>query len=281
MKAKPARNSFPKADSAWRRPAGVAPGTWDYVHSDSIANHYDAFIDGAAVCDADLAVVTRIFPAIRDAAIGSTECRRPMIADFGCGTGRAADRLATAGYRVAAIDLSTAMLSRVRRRIATSPPAIAHRIHPIHANLVQLDGLVDDQFAGGVCLFATLGMIADRASRRRFLDHARRTIVPGGPMVIHVHHRWAAMHDPGGLRVITGDFIWGDLLRRRVAGDRRYAYRGIDQMFMHTFTRGELKRDLAAAGWQIRETIWLDIQGHPAPARRIGRAPGGMIVVAA
>ena len=40
-------------------------------------------------------------------------------------------------------------------------------------------------------------------------------------------------------------------------GDRTYGYRGLADMFLHTYSLRELRQDLAASGWQTRHILPL------------------------
>ena len=59
--------------------------------------------------------------------------------------------------------------------------------------------------------------------------------------------RWLLRHLPA---VLFG--------RRLQCGAKYFHYRGVPRMFLHTFTQGELTRELHRAGFQIEELIRLD-----------------------
>lgn len=231
----------------WRSPDGVSPGTWDYVHRRSIADDYDAFIDQTPLCDLDQRWIGQSFPPAASAGV--------CVADFGAGTGRTTRFLIDRGYRVLAIDLSHSMLLQIASSTDTDR-VIADPMR-MRANLVQLDGLDDNTMDHGVCLFATLGMIRGRDHRRTFLRHARRIIRPGGRFLLHVHHRWAALTERGGV----GRMIQSAVDRRFELGDAVYAYRGIGEMFMHRYGRRELTADLRHAGWTNFDVQRINLRG--------------------
>ncbi|WP_146455806.1 class I SAM-dependent methyltransferase [Rubripirellula tenax] len=260
----------------WSRPPGVAPGTWQYVHQRSIADHYDAFVEDAAVCQVDAEILLNEFPGVEEA-----DSRREMVLDLGCGTGRTALPLARRGYDVIGIDLSEPMLNVLVHKIAAEKYAAESSpgsVYPVKANLVDLGGIADGAADHAVCLFATMGMIQGRSNRRTFLRHIARIVRPGGKFVIHVHNRWAAMCEPGG---------YGSLIRSRLRsiqkkhyefGDSTYAYRGLSGMFMHRFSRTELVRDLSSSGWSVDRCLRLSIEADRILGR--GGVAGGFIVVA-
>ncbi len=269
----------------WRRPPGVAPGTWHYVHQRSIADHYDAFVEAAAVCRLDSEILTKVLPGVSDPAT-----RPETVLDLGCGTGRTALPLARRGYHVIAIDLSEPMLAVLNQKIAAE--TTSGTIYPIKANLVDLGGIADGQADHAVCLFATMGMVQGRANRRAAMRHIGRIVRPGGSLVIHVHNRWAALSESGGYQSLARS--WWNSIRKRDTefGDATYAYRGLRDMFMHRFSRRELTSDLKASGWKIDDFLRLAIEGdrllgddqgsdaeHPGKSKG-GFVAGGFIVVA-
>jgi SAM-dependent methyltransferase len=164
------------------------------------------------------------------------------------------DDLASRGYRVLAIDLSESMLLQLIGKLpqsdqgsSTNPSSEDDpRILPLRMNLVDMAGLADQSLDHGVCLFATMGMIQGRQHRRAFLSHVTRLLRPGGQFVVHVHHRWAGLTEPGGWRRLLTSLIRRD----QEIGDSVYAYRGIGDMFMHRYGRRELIADLKLSGFK-------------------------------
>jgi SAM-dependent methyltransferase len=39
------------------------------------------------------------------------------------------------------------------------------------------------------------------------LAHVRRILKPGGLFLLHVHHRWASLYDPGGWKFLVSS-LW-------------------------------------------------------------------------
>jgi len=284
--------------TAWRRPPGVSTGTWRYAHEGAIASRYDDFVAATPLCCVDLTLVRETFPgpnsqtgenvpsvssgsqpawkgppSVSDAGPPSAE--KNWILDLGCGTGRASELLADAGYDVVAIDLSLPMLREVTRRNVEG-------IVPLRANLVQLDCLGDQTASGAVCLFSTLGMIQGRSNRREFLHHVRRIVKPGGRFLLHVHHRYAALTHSAGRRQLARS-RWQSWWQRNVEfGDAVYPYRGLPDMFLHQFSRRELSADLNRCGWKVRSWQQLSIDGSSLSDRSSsirGGIAGGFLVV--
>ena len=232
----------------------------------SIADHYDAFVAGTPLCDLDAKILATVFPGCQN--------NSEIIADLGCGSGRSTIPLAQNGYQLLAVDLSEPMLNVLAQK--SKELSLSNRIHLVRANLVELDCFADDSVDHAVCLFSTLGMLQGAASRLTMLRHVARMVRPGGSFLLHVHNRWAALREPSGLRYLASS--WWRSLRDSDAdfGDATYTYRGLHQMFMHRFSRGELARCLQQSQWQI-ETIWpLSIDS--ARVDRKTPIPGGFLV---
>lgn len=237
---------------AWRRPIGVAPGTWEYVHQRSIADHYDAFVADTPLCRLDQTIVEQ--------ELGSFDaCDRSSVLDLGCGNGRIAIELLKRGHGVVGVDLSQRMLELLLEKAVAG--GCAERLLPIRANLVELQCLADECVDHAVCMFSSLGMIQGRENRRQVLRHTHRVTRPGGRLVVHVHHRWAAIWEPGGVRSLIKS-RWNSLLKRDVDfGDSTYAYRGLSQMYLHRFSRREMHTDLLAGGWTVEKTLAISLDG--------------------
>lgn len=255
---------------AWLRPKGVAAGTWQYVHQRSIADRYDAFVADTPLCKVDSDILGKLFPS------GESSGRvAETILDLGSGSGRSAIPLAQRGYRVLAVDLSQRMLEVMLDKIEQPSPGV---VVPLRGNLVELGFLKNDCVDHAICLFSTLGMIQGRAHRRSVLQHAARIVRDQGSLLLHVHNRWSAIREPAGIRSLCRSW-WGSVCNREAEfGDARYAYRGLDAMFMHRFSRRELLQDLREAGWTIDRWWNVAIDGSSVSEGTQRAIPGGFIV---
>jgi len=219
----------------------VTRGLWDYVQSDEIARQYDDYFADNRLFELDEQVLARHFtpPA--------------LVADLGCGTGRALVTLVRRGFTGLAIDLSEKMLDVVREkaRLDNLP------IECLQANMVELDGVADASVDYAICLFSTLGMIRGRDNRRRALAHIRRILKPGGLFVVHAHNFWFNLFDPNGPWWVLRSLLRSMWIRDVERGDKFFQYRGVPNMFLHVFTRGELTAALRGAGFRIKETVLL------------------------
>lgn len=230
----------------WKLPPGVSRGAWDYAHTPHIADDYDAYFAQNRLFELDEQVLARHFDP------------PGLVADLGCGTGRALVPLVRRGHRGLAIDLSESMLRVVREKAA----AESLPIECLQANLVELDAVADNTVDYAMCLFSTLGMIRGKAHRAQALAHARRIIKPGGALVLHVHNYWYNLYDPGGPWWLLANLARSLFDRQMERGDKYFTYRGVPNMFLHVFTRREMRAAVRRAGFQIREWIPLAPQRY-------------------
>lgn len=217
---------------------------WQYSHSESIATDYDHYFAHNQLFEFDEQIIARHFT------------NPGLVADFGCGTGRALIPLARRGFRTLGIDLSEAMLRVVQEKAEIDELEVMR----VRANLVELDGLQDQVLDYAICLFSTLGMIRGRTNRRQFLTHVHRTLKPGGLFVLHVHNYWFNLFDRLGRRWILRNTIESALNREIERGDKFFDYRGVPKMFLHTFPRRELLRELRRVGFHIRDLTPLNLE---------------------
>jgi ubiquinone/menaquinone biosynthesis C-methylase UbiE len=215
---------------------------WQYTRANYIAGNYDEYFALNRLFEFDRQVLARYF-------------RRPgFVVDLGCGTGRTLIDLARRGCSGLGVDLSPAMLRITAEKVRRQELPV----RLIRANLVELDCLRSESADYVTCMFSTLGMIQGRENRHRVLTHARRILKPEGLFVVHVHNFWYNLFDPAG-RAWLRRHLPAVLFRRPIErGDKYFHYRGVPRMFLHTFTQGELIRELRRAGFHLQELIRLD-----------------------
>ena len=226
----------------WQLPPGVSRGLWDYVHTPHIADDYDDYFAFNSLFETDGAILRRQFD------------RPGLVADLGCGTGRALVPLVKEGHRGLAIDLSDHMLRVVQGKADDEDLPI----DCVRANLVEMDAIADGAVDYAMCMFSTLGMIRGRANRRKVLHHARRILKPGGKFVLHVHNYWFNLRDPEGPWWVIGNMATAPFRHDIEVGDRWFPYRGLPSMFLHVFRWRELAADLRSVGFKITERVALD-----------------------
>lgn len=215
----------------WQIPPGVSRGLWDYLHDAELAGRYDERLAGTPLAEVDVVFTLEQFPPAG------------RVVDLGCGTGRLLAALAARGFDCVGVDLSPEMLAVARRKV----PAAEF----VQANLVELDALPDASFDAAACLFSTLGMIGGADNRRRVLGHFARILKPGGVLVLHAHSKGFSVWDHSGRRWLLAD-VWKRFVGRPDVGDRPMpVHQGVAGLALHQFTRRELTRLLADAGFDV------------------------------
>jgi len=256
----------------WQLPPGVSHGTWEYTQRESIADDYDGYFAGNSLFEFDEQLL-------------HDEFQPPgLVADLGCGTGRALVPLVEAGHRGLAVDLSDSMLTIVEEKAADGDLDI----ECLQANLVELG---EEQVATGsvdyaMCMFSTLGMVRGGANRQKLMTNAYRMLKPGGKLVIHVHNFWFNLRDPGGPWWVLKNFaeaaLKSDIAHNIELGDKYFPYRGVPDMYLHVFRARELRRLFRRAGFKIHRWTPLEVtrrHGLKWPwAFQSLRANGGIVV---
>lgn len=240
----------PLSHPDWRLPQGVTRSLWEYAQADHIADDYDEYFAYNSLFEFDAALLARHFT------------RPGVLVDLGCGTGRLLMPFARKGFRCVAVDLSRPMLEVVGQKASEADVAVDR----LQANLVELDGFRDATVDYAICMFSTLGMIRGQANRRLVLRHVRRMLRPGGLFVVHLHNRWYNLFDLQGRAWLLSN-AWQSLRGKAEFGDKVFDYRGIPNMYLHVFTRREMRRELRRAGFEIVELTALDTQRRHALPR--------------
>jgi SAM-dependent methyltransferase len=129
----------------------------------------------------------------------------------------------------------------------------------LHADILDLRRHVEpDSVDYACCMFSTFGLIAGARNRHRFLRRVRQVLRPGGLLALHAHSRGCNIFTAEGQRFLLTNAVatfrgraeWGDKYLRW--------YRGIEDMFVHVFSRKELENALTRAGYTIRHLINLN-----------------------
>ena len=232
----------------WQLPKGVSHGLWDYTQSNSIADDYDEYFSYTSLFELDQGLVLETL-----AQVGKPN---DLVADLGCGTGRALVPVVEAGYRGLAIDLSWPMLQLVQQKAQQQNL----NIQCLRTNLVEMNGLAENSVDHCICLFSTLGMISGKDNRQATLQHIARIMKPGGRFILHVHNYWYNLYDPGGPKWLIRNWLKSLFTKNVQRGDRQFSYRGVPNMFLHVFRYREIKRALKSAGLSIERTVPLHAQ---------------------
>lgn len=254
----------------WQLPEGVTRGVWDYSLSESMASDYDEYFSEHPLFAADQSMIREFFPQLPN----------PLVADFGCGTGRLLVPLVQqTDARGLAIDLSDHMLNQVQSKA----DEYDLNIYTLRANLVALDCIQSELADFGLCMFSTLGMIRGSENRQQALAHFFRILKPGATLILHVHNHWFHFFDPGGIRWTLYDLLRVAMRKDLQLGDKYCDYRGIPRVYLHSFRKRELSACIRAAGFEIAKWLPLNAtQAKPLPWQTLleGIRASGWIVAA-
>jgi SAM-dependent methyltransferase len=223
-------------------PEPITPATWEYITSERIAHSYDDYFRYNSLFRYDTQVLGRWFGA------------SGALLDLGCGTGRHVVHFARQGFTVTGVDLSEAMLTQCRRKLADAGCGATL----VQGDLTRLEELGLGQFDYAICMFSTLGMIYGAANRLAFLREVRERLVEGGKFALHVHNRWHNLWYPDGR-----EYLWRAL--RDHVGRRPEAfqkdvdgYRGIRNMSLYVYSAREIRQVLGQAGFSVLEMLHLN-----------------------
>lgn len=223
----------------------------DYLASETIAREYDECFKDANLFSFDTQVLDRWLP------------QPASMVDLGCGTGRHLLHFARRHFSVTGVDLSDHMLEICRDKIQRE--SLMARL--VKADLRALSGFQDESFVYAICMFSTLGMLRGRDNRMQTLREVWRLLRPGGLLALHVHNSLYMMFNlMGAWRAFQS---WSAIVRGGLEfGDRIFEdYRGVKNMYLHTFTAVELLATMRDAGFEVQELF-------PLNAERSGRQPG-------
>jgi len=90
-------------------------------------------------------------------------------------------------------------------------------------------------------------------NRRQFLHNASRILRDDSILMVHGHNYWHSLRQRGGKRWIVGNLFSG-LRGKCEIGDRFADYRAVEGLMLHHFSLRALRRELAAAGFEIEST---------------------------
>jgi SAM-dependent methyltransferase len=196
------------------------------------------------------------------------------VLELGCGTGRLTLPLARAGHRVIGVDLSPAMLTRARAKLAGEPEEVRGRVTLLEGD-VRDAGFTPPSVPDLVIApFRVLQHLTSIADQLRMLALARRSVRAGGRLVLDVFNpAYAAMTRDRSAEVEDvaehpiGD---GRTMRRTVrvsavhwaeqVSDVEIIYhvrtgqdteRVVQAFAMRWFTPAELRHVVARAGFQL------------------------------
>lgn len=207
------------------------PTVRDYVNNPVIAGGYDEYFSRLPLFryDCDFLLEHLPLPA--------------RILDLGCGTGRHVSFLTSLGCEVLGLDLSPHFLAEARAVLQANRCPV----HLVQADLHHPPFRPGVRFDGILMMFSLLGLIRTHALRVAVLRQYARHLAPEGLLFGHVHNRHFGLSTLGRLGSVLQDRLRtppghepGDQILRN--------YRGIQDLFLHCFTRHECFRLFEEAG---------------------------------
>ena len=225
-------------------PNHIHASTKQYIDDVHIANEYDQCFVNEPLFQYDIHLLNDWFQA------------PGHLIDLGCGTGRHLVAMAQLGHQVSGLDLSQKMLAIADHKL---------KRHQLGATLYQkdichLDNIPKATFDYGICMFSTFGMIHKAANRAKFLTSVKEVLTPNGQLVIHVHNRHHGIWTQEGRNFLLSNYIKTKLGTAELGDKQMPNYRGIENMYLHLFSKAELINAIETAGFKILNLIELNQQ---------------------
>lgn len=129
--------------------------------------------------------------------------------ELGCGTGRLVVPLAQAGYRITGVDLSPAMLSIARAKVAAAN--LTDRVTLIQGDYATAD--LGGPFRFAFCVMNTFLHLLTIEDQVQALRHWRRHLAPHGLLLLDVFHP-----DHRQLAELDGRLVWDKTWRDPASG---------------------------------------------------------------
>ena len=106
------------------------------------------------------------------------------VLELGCGTGRVALALATAGLDVVGLELSRAMLAVAEAKRSALHREAAARVRLVHGDMTRF--AVPERFGLAIAPFRAFMAITDPVGQRRALEAVRQHLRPRGRICLHL-----------------------------------------------------------------------------------------------
>lgn len=266
MREEDHKNSRPEI-SAVRHPQHLHPTVVQYLNNHTIASEYDECFKDNNLFKFDCEVLKQELPA------------GGRILDAGCGTGRHLLFLERNGFEGYGLDLSPHFLQIARKKLQCA--GLPARLRQADILYPPADLLPPPlRYHGIILMFSVLGMVQGATNRRDVLFALKKWLEPNGVLVAHVHNRqFSASLIMEKLQRLKGII---PRLHGLEEGDRIIKnYRGLQDLYLHTFTLRELRELLHSAELRIRSLIPLNsFRDGVCKDRNVTGSANGFIVVA-
>lgn len=221
---------------------GVTDALRTYASRPHIAQSYDTYFAGLGLFRFD----TEILEMLLDPP--------GRLLDVGCGTGRHLVHFARKGFEVTGVDLSTHMIEIARRKLAEA--RCSGKL--VRTTFCDLSMLPDSSFDYAICMFSTLGMVRGRQNRLKALREIHRVLADGATFIMHAHNRMQAIWIKGRRLQLLKSYIAAAFGRGEPGDAMIDNYRGVPNMFLHTYSARELAAEIEESGLKMRKLMCLD-----------------------
>ncbi len=165
------------------------------------------------------------------------------VLDAGCGPGVHSIRVARAGHRVCAIDISTTMLGEARRRAELD--GVADQIEFQQKDLTHLE-IPDNAFR----YVFSWGVIIHIPAAAKALDELARIIAPGGKLALFITNKSALDHKiESFMRLVLGKPLKG--MQRLELGDGIWYGADDEKLWVWRFETSAVVDYLKARGFRL------------------------------
>lgn len=200
-----------------------------------------------------------------------------LVFDAMMGRGRHAVRYAKRGCKVWGNDLNPHMVRHARdaARAAHVPPG---RLKLTNLDATHLEGVPSDHFDVSIAMFSSVGTIPGSRNRQRAINEMARVTRPGGLVIIHAHNRLDALFEREFWPWVKEMYFSRPKHLER--GDIITDYNGLEGMFNHFYSPGELRESFRKARLAVVEEHYQDYAARKeisGPLRKL-RADGFVFV---
>ncbi len=235
-----------------------------YINSIPIAKDYDRFFKNNALFQYDCEFIhDQLTPPGR-------------VLDLGCGTGRHLLFLESLGFETYGIDLSEHFLAASQQKLLSfgcKSPRL------IHGDIMHLPLNRKSKFDCILLMFSVLGLIQGSENRAAILSSLHSHLHPGSKLIIHVHNyefRYSTLIRK--YRQLKSTIINREL---KETGDKIvHNYRGIQDIYIHSFTLKEITGLLNKTGFHINALLGLNTRRDGACRGNIRKSANGFLISA-
>lgn len=170
---------------------------WPSEHAPSVADEYDRY---AEVYDLLLGGAANDL-AFYEAVAAEVLSPEGELLELGTGTGRVADRMVAAGFRVTGVDLSPAMLAVARTRRG----ALEGRFEPVLGDVRAMR--LPRRFGLAIAPYGMMAHLCSEADRLATMRSVFEHLAPGGAFVFDDRPTWLSGASSGGRFELLGTAV--------------------------------------------------------------------------